>query len=234
MTTDTDIQDVAGVTEVPPVKAGRPAPNGRRAATGAAPAGLVIPLDIQIEEIILPIYGTSPLIVHRWSEKAKEAIRLKTQGGATQKKAPKNPHEEYRSSMYILDDQGDGVERYGFRSVGFKAAAVSAGRYADAKMTYLRGAFHVPGELVEIHGEPRMREDAVRLNGLTTDLRYRAEFPEWWAHVPIRYNTRAITTEQLVGLFRLAGFSIGVGEWRPERDGQYGTFDVGEPPWLIV
>jgi hypothetical protein len=29
-----------------------------------------------------------------------------------------------------------------------------------------------------------------------------------------------------VNLFNTAGFAIGVGEWRPQRDGSYGMFHI--------
>lgn len=174
--------------------------------------------DLRTTEIRLK--GTAPLISHRWSDKAKKLMLDKQMGKASQKKPPKDPEEEYRESLYVHPEGG-----YGFPAVAFKAAMVRYGTYADQKMTYLRGAFHVLGELVKIEGEPRMREDMVRIPG-SADIRYRAEFPEWRVALPVRYNARALTLEQLVSLAQGAGFSTGVGEWRPEKDGQYGTFEV--------
>jgi hypothetical protein len=71
-----------------------------------------------------------------------------------------------------------------------------------------------------------MREDMVRVGMGTADIRYRPEFTEWSVKLPIKYNADAISLDQLVNLFTLAGFGVGVGEWRPERDGQYGMFHV--------
>lgn len=187
-----------------------------------APAETVVQFpEIEVRRILVRVRGTSPLIVHKWSRKAKQAMLDKQMKRATRGKELKDPQRDYEESMYIRPDGS-----YGFPAVGFKGAAVAAGRYCDMKMTFLRGAFHVDGELVKIDGEPRPREDMVRLAMNTADIRYRAEFPEWTAELPISYNARAITVEQIVNLFNLAGFSVGVGEWRPERDGQYGRFQV--------
>jgi len=71
-----------------------------------------------------------------------------------------------------------------------------------------------------------MRTDRVTIGMGTTDIRYRAEFKEWSADVPIVFNEGVISLEQLVNLFKIAGFGVGVGEWRPERDGIHGTWDV--------
>jgi hypothetical protein len=141
---------------------------------------------------------------------------------ATRAKTAKNPEQDFKESLYVHPDGG-----YGFPSVAFKAAAVRAGTYADMKMTFLRGAFHVAGELVHISGEPSMREDMVRLQGKTADIRHRGEFKEWTASVPLHLNTSALSIEQVANLFVIAGFAVGVGEWRPERNGQYGRFEVG-------
>lgn len=175
----------------------------------------------RVERINLEVTGTSPLICHRWSEKAKKAMVDKQSKAPTRAKDKRDPKRDYEDSLYRRADGG-----YGFPSVGFKAAVVRAGTYADMHMTFLRGAFHVNGELVPVTGEPSMREDMVRLSGKVADIRYRAQFVEWSAVVPIHLNTSVLSLEQLANLFVIAGFAVGVGEWRPERNGQYGRFEV--------
>lgn len=177
----------------------------------------IIPLRIQL-------VGLSPLICHAWSHKAKEAMLDKQMGKARPKKEPKDPERDFQESFYRLPDG-----RYGFPSIAFKAAAVGAARQIDGlKMTFLRGAFHVAGELVPINygEEPIRRQDIVRLQGGVADIRFRPEFSDWGVYLPIRLNAHALTLEQLIHLFNVAGFSQGVGEWRPERDGSFGMFRV--------
>lgn len=178
-------------------------------------------LEIEVQRIQLRLRGTSPLIVHRWSEKAKKEMLDKQMKRAGRGKEAKDPERDYREALYVREDGS-----YGFPAVAFKAAAVRAGTYCDMKMTFLRGAFHVEGELVQIEGDPKMREDMVRVGVGTADIRYRPEFPTWTATLNVVYNARAITVEQIVNLFNIAGFAVGVGEWRPEKDGQYGRFEV--------
>ena len=60
----------------------------------------------------------------------------------------------------------------------------------------------------------------------TADIRYRGEFKEWKASFILRYNANVIGPEQILNLFNTAGFAIGVGEWRPQRDGSFGMFHV--------
>lgn len=191
------------------------------AAKSTASVIEILPLDVGT--LMLEIIGDSPLITHAWSEKAKGQMRDKQQGRAQNRKEPKNPQAEFEAAFHRLPDG-----RPGFPALGFKAAAVAAARQLDGvQMTFLRGAFHVPGDLVPIEaGNVTMREDTVRVGMGVADLRYRPEFWPWSTVLPIRYNRRALTVERIVHLFNQGGFSVGVGEWRPERDGNFGMFHV--------
>lgn len=197
---------------------------------------------IDIKDANIEIIGDSPLIMHKWSEKAKREMLEKQMKVAKSKgHDAKNPVEDFIDSMYWLsgkpekkDEQGflesmkTGNARFGFPSVAFKAAAVNGGYRAGVtkNRTTMNAAFHIQGEYVEINGNPKMRQDMVRVGMGTADIRYRGEFTEWSAVLPITYNAGAITLEQLCNLFNLGGFAVGVGEWRPEKSGSYGMFHV--------
>lgn len=178
---------------------------------------------IQINHLILKLQGTNPLIVHKWSEKAKREILDKQQKKANKAKEIRNPQAEYESAMYHHPDGG-----YGFPAVAFKAAAIqSVSQISGLTKVFTRGTFHVLGELVKIQGEPKMREDMVRIGPGTADYRFRPEFPQWSAELHISYNANVITPEQLANLFNIAGYSVGVGEMRPGRTAfNYGTWQV--------
>lgn len=189
---------------------------------------MVIPkLDIRM--IRIKLVGDAPLIVHKFSEKAKKQMLDKQMGAATEGRAPKDPMQDFRESLYLMAEKGPkGEERYCFPSIAFKAAAVTACTSLGKAITKVqaRQAFHVIGDMAEIVGTPTMREDTVRIGQGTTDLRYRGEFRKWSCELVLRYNARVLTDEQIINLFNVAGFAVGVGEWRPERDGQFGLFHV--------
>jgi hypothetical protein len=189
---------------------------------------------INIKQFRIRLVGDSPLIVHAWSHKAKEQMLAKQMKRAKQGRVAKDPLADYADSLYWLSERPEVLTpesiaegRFGFPVVGIKSAAVSAARWADGvKMTELRGAFHLQGEMAAIEGTPRMREDTVRVGMGTADLRYRAEFPEWSMEVAIRYNANVISPEQIANLLNIAGFGVGLGEWRAEKDGSFGLFHV--------
>jgi hypothetical protein len=182
--------------------------------------GISIP-QIAIQRLMVKIVGDSPLITHAWAAKAIRQIKDKQEKKATKGREAREPEADYQAAFYRTDD---GVPA--MRSVAFKMAAVSACRDLDMKMTEARGRFHIEGELIEIIGEPRMREDMVRVGMGTADIRYRPEFVKWSAILPITYNSTQISPEQIINLLNVAGFGVGVGEWRPEKNGQYGRFHV--------
>lgn len=188
----------------------------------------------EVETIHVPIVGTSPLIVNRFSEKAKREM-LENAQGMKRPKAPKDPKAEYAAAFYRIAST-DGKERYGFPVTAFKAATIGAARFYGKSVTMagLRQFLFIRGlltdsdtqQLVEIEGEPRMREDAVRFGGRSTDLRYRPEFREWKAVLDVTYAKSAISQASVLSLIDAGGTFVGVGEWRPEKHGEFGTYVI--------
>lgn len=188
----------------------------------AATAKIELP-PLNIRTVDLVLIGDSPLICHRWSEKAKKAMLDKQMKKAAPKKEAKSPENDYLESLYPLPN-GDG---FGFPAVAFKSAAVAACTAVEGiTKVAARQAFHVVGEMVRIFGDPTSREDPVRVGMGTADIRYRGEFKAWHVLLTVRYNANVLSAEQIVNLFNTAGFGIGVGEWRSEKDGSFGLFHV--------
>ena len=196
--------------------------------------GVEIPA-IELKEISLRIIGDSPLIVHAWGWKAKQMMLDKQMKKATAGRKAKDPWEDYCDSLYWLSERPKNVTQedileatFGFKTLAFKAAAIDAGYQQGIipKKTTARGAFHIQGEFAVIDGTPEIREDMVRIGMGPADIRYRGEFKTWSTVLNIVYNPRAISMEQIVNLLNIGGFSNGVGEWRPSKDGTFGTFHV--------
>ena len=178
--------------------------------------------ELNIQMMTLELEGDSALICHAWSKKAKEEMLAKQMKKAKQAKEAKDPDRDYQESLYHLSDGG-----YGFPAVAFKSAAVDACSHIQGvTKVEARGAFHIIGDMIKIEGEPRMREDMVRIAMGTADIRYRGEFPVWSCTLQIRFNANVLSEEQIRNLFNVGGFAIGVGEWRPQKDGSFGMFHV--------
>lgn len=189
---------------------------------------------LKISTMRITLIGDSPLISHRWAEKAKKEMLDKQMKKAKRGKDAKDPFRDFVESLYWLSEKPSDptpaqVEQatFGFPVVAFKAAAVDACSHVDGvTKVEARGAFHLVGEFATIEGTPLIREDMVRVGMGTADIRYRGEFRAWRTTLTIRYNVNILSPEQIINLFNTAGFAIGVGEWRPQRDGSYGMFHV--------
>ena len=202
------------------------------------------PLDIKT--VTVRIKGDSPLIVHAWSEKAKKMM-LDTQMKATKTKgkAVRDPFADFMDSMYWLTPKPekstpetfeqaikDGA-KFGFPVTAIKQSANSAAyRLGWVKnQMELRGSYFLEtefGEMFEIKGcIPEIREDMVKVGQGTADLRYRAEFKNWETELTLKYNASGnLSLEQILNCISAGGYTCGIGEWRPERDGSYGMFHI--------
>lgn len=95
----------------------------------------------------------------------------------------------------------------------------------------LRGSYFIRtewGDMAEIKGDtPIMREDMVRIGMGSADLRYRGEFRNWYIDCVLEYNANgAMSLEQIINCINAGGYVCGIGEWRPEKDGNFGMFHV--------
>lgn len=219
--------------------------NGRATKTSADGDASLLALEpLSVKTVRMRIIGDSPLMTHQWSHKAVKMIEdAQQQEEKTGKRPPKNPLDEFEASVYRLPDGTPGIPARAFK----KAVTLAVTHVDGMTKTFVRTAFHClgdavgvtngrngemrPTDLVRIEGpDPEMRTDMVKVGGISrsADVRYRPEWGWWSCWVTVKYNARSISVKQLIHLFNLAGFGVGVGEWRPEKDGMHGLFHVTE------
>ena len=215
-------------------------------------------MNIELVEVPLTIIGTTPLIVHARSEKAKREMLEKQMGVAKARKhAIKVPNNDFINSLnWLTEKPEDGADNeeainnfneavkkgaaWGFHIGGIKQSFITGAARSgmDVKMTELRGAFFLRGagehsntDYAEIITPvpPHIREDMVVVGGMSkaADLRYRGQFDTWEIPLIMQYNKNGkYSLEQLLNLVNAGGFATGIGEWRPEKDGQYGMYQL--------
>ncbi len=181
---------------------------------------------IKMDTIEVPIVGKTPLISQAWDPLEIARIIAGQTGKAKSPKAARDPEREYEATKYKLPDG-----RCGMPVSAFKKSMVRAGKAVGLVMTDARGIFFVEGEgdptepLVPIDGESYMRTDMCTIKG-TVMPRFRACFPNWTATVKIMFDLEMISVEQVVALLNRAGETVGIGGWRPEKNGNFGRFNV--------
>lgn len=188
--------------------------------------GILIP-DIANQEIEVEIVGRTSLLVKRFDEKTQEDIAGKQAGTASRTKAPRNPPEECERAR-IKNAKGDDC----VKAIWFKKGMAAMGGYFGIPRGNVEQGVYVVGDLIPIKyagKKPIMNTARVRVGQGTmakTSLAYRPEFPGWSCKLRIGFDGAVLTPHQVVTLLAHAGSKNGVGEWRPQKGGDYGRFDV--------
>jgi hypothetical protein len=171
------------------------------------------------------IRGLSPYVSHAWSDKALAMLRMTAQERRKQPKVKRDPETEAMSSAYKTADG-----EFGFPLMAFKASIIGAAhKDLGLEKTLVRKALFLPttDDVVPITYETmNIREDIVRVGINQTDIRYRCEFVGWSAIITADMDVSLLTPENLMALVNRAGFSVGIGERRPEKGGEWGRYEI--------
>ena len=181
--------------------------------------------DTQVE---IGIEGISPMLMHAWSEKALRTLAMTAQERKKQPKEKRTPEVTAKECAYYTDDGS-----YGLPLVAFKAALISVAHKDEGiEKTLVRKSVFIPSTdsnmcvPLTYDKEPYVRTDTVRVGAGATDLRYRLCFESWRATFQLCIDTSRLSIEDVVVLANKAGFSTGIGDWRPEKGGEMGRFRV--------
>lgn len=201
---------------------------------------------LRVKRVKIRIVGDSPLIIHAWSEKAKKMmLDAQTKATKTKAKEARDPYDDFIQSLYWLEGKPEESTVDAFEKAvkngakwGFPVGAIKqAGNAAAYRSGWvknqmeLRGSYFLQteyGEMAEIKGSvPEIREDMVRIGMGSADLRYRGEFKNWYMDLILEYNASGnLGVEQIVNVINAGGYIVGIGEWRPEKDGTFGRYHV--------
>ena len=85
-------------------------------------------------------------------------------------------------------------------------------------------AYPGPRSIEQLWPDPTFRlRYPVRVHNART-IRTRPRFPEWSVLFEAEYVPTALSREEIIELFQLAGFREGLGDWRPK----FGRFEAFE------
>lgn len=189
---------------------------------------------INTDVVIVPVVGTSPLLVHSMSRKARGELALPAPKGARKKSgAPKHvPISEFRECLY-LSRRPESPTLLTFPTTAFKGAMLEAAlRVGGSSKREIGQLVLVEGAEVHLYGVPKVHVGIVRNSDInkTPDVRTRAVLEQWGAEVRIRYIKPKLNEKAVLTLFAAAGLIMGVGDFRPEKGkGSFGQFRLAEP-----
>jgi len=182
-----------------------------------------------LKRVQVEIRGVTPLLIHRFteqSEQAKASRRIKTQSV--------DPREEATKHAYIAPD---GSFFFSAFSIPNAIGAAGSNHKATGSRKSLRfivpSAIRMDTDVVTIlNGEGPAKDFEVDSRPVTIPstkgriMRHRPRFNEWGARFDLLVNENLLAPETVHQLLNEAGEYIGIGDFRPEKRGPFGTFRV--------
>src|SRR3990167_3822488 len=183
---------------------------------------------LSILEGTICIVGDAPLMLNRFSAKAGYQMLANMMGVASSGREKREPEMDFIRACQFAEDDHMGVSAIALKKCAVRGAKITG----MMDMVDARCSFRVVADAhmcIPVFGKFVMDQSMVRNSGGTTDIRFRPRADEWAMDVKVRYNSRAITPDQIAQLLEAGGFGVGLGEWRQEKGGVYGTFEVDVP-----
>jgi hypothetical protein len=163
------------------------------------------------------------------------AFTIADTGKAKTRQAIPAPEEEAENGTYRLEDG-----TLGFPAAAFKKAVVSAAKGRKVGRLGLPGivissVFETTEHVQLVHpdtGQP-LADYTIDIRGARPQgqgmvRRARPRLDEWACDIDLEYDEELIAEGLLRDLLERAGRNVGVGNFRPEKTGRYGRFEIVE------
>ena len=204
------------------------APPASASAGNGTHVGISVP-DLGVKTFSLRLVGKTPLIAHAFGRSAMAAMEASQQKTGRTSKPARDPIADFNDARYVRADGRDGFPINGIA----KSIVAAVIRNMDGvKGTEARAAFSLSHPEMDEDGlvpldaeEPEMRADRVKV-GMTHSIAYRPMYRTWALDVDVTLYTPTMSAEQFFVAAKLAGDFTGIGDWRPEKSGTFGRFDV--------
>lgn len=182
-----------------------------------------------MKTIKVEIRGTTPLLIHRFGEAAETGKQSRAA-----MVADVEPREEARKVAYIAADGS-----FYFNAFSIPAAMGNAGANHKMRGTRKTARYVVPSAIrltsdtiTILNGSGPAKDFEVDSRPVTIPatkgrvMRHRPRFNQWGAEFDLIVNDTLLTVELAQQLLQEAGQQIGIGDFRPEKRGPFGTFRV--------
>lgn len=193
----------------------------------------------KFQTAVFEIQGVAPLVVHRFSAKTKNEMKLKMEtgkaAGSKKNREPKDTDQTYQEAKYVAKDGWEGIHAGSVRN-----ALISACRLVGFKMTLAKLSIFVVQDgwdaqepqipLIRIYGESNKQEDIARVETGQPYVTIRSAFQSWAAKIKIRWDADQFTQDDVFNLLYRVGMQVGLGEGRPDSKKSagmgWGLFEV--------
>lgn len=184
--------------------------------------------------------GTTPLVMNKFSHKARMQIKSTQQAGSTAKskkvREPKDFEKNCEEAKHISEEGWCGIPASAFR-----CAMIGACRIVNFQMTKAKLSVFVEADgydkddgtpLVKItKGKPHYSEHTVRNDSGVCDIRARPMWDRGWeTNLIVRWDADQFTANDVSNLLARAGMQVGILEGRPSSKDScgmgWGLFEV--------
>jgi len=192
-------------------------------------------VELKRARIVYHVVGETPLLMNSMSVKAQRELLLPRGRKTAVEKQGSLKHEplhEFRDSIYRARRGSDTV--LALLNTQFKAALCTAAldipgakKAQIGRLTSIEG-----GERLPLYGVPQIFCSVVRSADInkTPDIRTRCIVPRWACTVEVTYTVPVLNATVISSLFATAGYTMGVGDWRPQKgSGTFGRWRIVEP-----
>jgi hypothetical protein len=188
---------------------------------------------------VFTINGVAPLVIHRFSAKTKNEMKLKMETGkaasSKRNREAKATDDLFEEARYRSPEGWDG-----FHAGCIRNAMISACRLVNFKMTLAKLSIFVEPDgrdasepqipLVRIYGDATKQEDMARVETGQPYVTVRAAYHDWSAKVRIRWDGDQFTLDDITNLLARVGLQVGIGEGRPDSKNSagmgWGLFEI--------
>jgi hypothetical protein len=189
-------------------------------------------MQINTNEVRFNLVGTTPLIMHRFDQKAWRELLLPSKRKNTAERETTLKHDpiaEFRGAIYRSREARAPTVIHLPCGMLHKAIGQAALDIPGAAKSQIMRLTSVITPTVHLYGIPMLGADMVR-EGMskTPNVRIRPYFREWACEISFRYIADLVQEKQIAALLGAAGHIVGVGDWRGEKGGSFGRFRVAE------
>lgn len=182
---------------------------------------------LKIAILKFDIIGTSPYMPEPMDDAILDEINKK-RANKVYNKEKITEEEKLKEKFYYTVD-----EKYGIPSRAFYKAMIRASSYffekKDKGMRNIIEGVTIQEEILPLKYEKMLIDKKWgRTSGQSKSPRLilRNAFYEWKTKLDVQFNKSELSAEQIINILNWAGYYIGVGAFRKEKQGSYGQFQV--------
>jgi len=133
-----------------------------------------------------------------------------------------------KEKYYYTTDGKKGIPVRAFYNSMIRASSYLFDK-KDGGMRNVKEGINLKGNIIPLNYKKEVRvEHWGRMSGMTKAPRkiIRNSFEDWSCEIEVEYNQEQLSPEHIINILNWAGFHIGVGAFRKEKTGNYGSFYV--------